>query len=134
MDDFLLMKVCHVLISRCSFCKKIKVGKDERTPGLRARPARAHAKTSSKMNAFWRARVGRARSPRPFSPRGPLSKEILFWVPFWVYVVATCGGPDGGVEGNLNRNLLGWGWIWFHLGSMLWPLDTFLGLRFVILG
>ena len=31
-------------------------------------------------------------------------------------------GPDGGVESNLNRNLLGWGWIWFHLGSTLRPL------------
>ena len=30
-------------------------------------------------------------------------------------------GPACGVESNLNRSLLGWGWIGLHFGSMLRP-------------
>ena len=68
------MKVCHVLISRCSFCKKIKVGKDERTPGLRAR-ARQNELQNECVLA--RARGARTEPQTIFTPRTPFKGNLV---------------------------------------------------------
>ena len=93
--------------------------------------------TCGSQNGLCLARWGGGEQPQPkFVGLG------LDLVPCGVYVATTCGallrnfgekiasvGPDRRVESKLNHNLLGWGWIGLHFGSMLWPLGTFLGLN-----